>query len=303
MAVDEPGPDSTRSALYAALWAGSADKPYDEVREAAVVERRFGPVAPALRRLRELSDQPLRVLDFGCADGHTAQLILEAAGGPPLAYYGCDLYPLDATAARLTRAGFRTKTCSTGLAGMPDDWRDFDAILALSCMQYVPDTAGTLMGLRDRLRPGGLFVGYFYDAPPMRRETDRFLRETFSAQGTGADPAQSIDRLRGLAALNCAIRDAVADTVIDVPAAVPELGIPAGPMRLQQFLIDHVLFAWAPAGASAERAQWALGEMLLTGPQVYLNEADIRRLMDGAGLTIEQVDSGPSGHLVLATKG
>ena len=292
------GEPADRAAMYARLWAGSTAKPYDEEREASVASRRFASVAPAIQVHADRIGGPLRILDFGCADGHTAELILRLVTGHPIDYFGCDLYPLDATAERMSKAGYTAATSERGLAGMPDDWRDFDVVLALSCFQYIRDSATTMAGLVRRIAPGGLFIGYFYDAPALRQATDEFLRGQYDTVGRA--PEELLAQLAPLAALNCALRDALGDTFIDVPEDVPELGISRGRVRLQQLLIDNILFAWAPGGATRTRVQWALGEMLLTGPQVYLSAVEVHALLTENRLVIDSLETGPSGHLVIA---
>lgn len=300
MSSDRPGGPAGREEVYAALWAGSDEKPYDDEREASVVARRFASVAPAIQRTADRLERPLRLLDFGCADGHTADLILRQVATCGVEYFGCDVYPLAATAARMAAAGCRVATCDSGLAGMPDTWPEFDVVLALSCLQYIPETEAVISELTRRMAPDGLFIGYVYDAAPLRKATDDFLRASFDAPGL--EPQDLLARLAPLAALNCALREAIGDTVVDVPLAVPELGIAAGQIRLQQLLIDHVLFTWAPPGATRTRVQWALGELLLTGPQVYLSMSEVCLLLERHGLVVTATEQGPSGALIIAKR-
>ena len=293
----------TRESLYSTLWSSSAEKPYDEQRESKVALRRFGPAAQAIEHAHDRArdeDRPLRVLDFGCADGHTAEQILLPFAGS-VDYHGCDLYDLDGTLQRLLAAGFDAQVCGSGLHGMPSDWASFDVILALSCFQYIPFPDDVFAGLVSRLAPGGLLVSYFYDAAPLRRRTDDFFREAMTAEPAGADE-ELIARLGPLAQLFGSLRDATEGLTITVPANVPELGLVAGEIPLQQFLIDTVLFAWAPRGASTERIQWALAEMFLTGEQTYVGADRVRALAGQNALVLEELISGPSGHLAVMVR-
>ncbi|MDO8307707.1 MAG: class I SAM-dependent methyltransferase [Actinomycetota bacterium] len=292
----------SRESLYSALWSSSAEKPYDEARESDVARRRFGPALPTIERAlarARAEGRQLRVLDFGCADGHTAEQIL-APFADSIQYHGCDVYELDGTLQRMTAAGFRARVSGTGLAGMPDDWTSFDVILALSCFQYIPDPGVVFASLVSRLAPGGALVGYFYDAAPLRQCTDAFFREIVTA-GPASDDEELIARLGPLAELFGSMRDATAGRSIAVPVDVPELGLVAGDIPLQQFLIDHVLFAWAPKGASTTRIQWALAEIFLTGEQTYISRGDVRALAEANELDIDELISGPSGNLLVAT--
>jgi SAM-dependent methyltransferase len=291
----------SRESLYSTLWSSSAEKPYDQARESEVALRRFGPAVPAIERALERArdeDRPLRVLDFGCADGHTAEQILLPFAGS-VAYHGCDLYDLDGTLRRMTAAGFDAWVSGSGLDCVPIDWTSFDVILALSCFQYLPDLENVFAALVSRLASGGVLVGYFYDAAPLRRRTDAFFREAMSAKPVGTDEGL-IAGLEPLAQLFGSLRDATEGRVITVPVDVPELGVVAGEIPLQQFLIDTVLFAWAPGGASTTRIQWALGEMFLTGEQTYVSADEIRVLMRAHSMRLAELISGPSGHLAVA---
>jgi len=293
----------SRESLYSALWSSSAEKPYDEARESEVARRRFGPALPAIERAlvrASAEGRPLRVLDFGCADGHTAEQIL-APFAASIDYHGCDLYALDGTLQRMTSAGFHARVSGAGLEGMPDDWTSFDVILALSCFQYIPDPDGVFAGLVARLAPGGVLVGYFYDAAPLRQRTDAYFREAVTADAT-LDDDGLIARLEPLARLFGSLRDATDGRRLTIPEDVPELGLVAGEIPLQQFLIDTVLFAWAPGGASTTRIQWALAEMFLTGEQTYVSADHVRGLLQSQSLQLKELISGPSGHLAVGVK-
>ena len=293
----------SRESLYSMLWSSSVEKPYDETRESEVARRRFGPAVPAIEHAVERArteGRPLRVLDFGCADGHTAEQILLPFAGS-VAYHGCDVYDLDGTLQRMTSAGFDAQVCGSGLEGMPSDWASFDVILALSCFQYIPDLDEVFAGLVSRLAPGGVLVGYFYDAAPLRQWTDAFFREAMTAEPADAGEVL-IARLEPLAQLFGSLRDSTDGRTITIAADVPELGVVAGEIPLQQFLIDTVLFAWAPGGASTTRIQWALAEMFLTGEQTYVSADEVRALLHSHSLVLTELVSGPSGHLVVALR-
>jgi SAM-dependent methyltransferase len=176
----------SRESLYSTLWSASKENPYDEEREAEVARNRFGPALPAIKRALARAGtegRPLRVLDFGCAGGHTAEQILSQFAGS-IEYHGCDRYDLEGTLRRMTAAGFDARVSGSGVRGMPADWTSFDVVLALSCFQYIPDLDDVFAGLVSRLAPSGVFVGYFYDAAPLRQRTDAFFREAMTAPPT-----------------------------------------------------------------------------------------------------------------------
>ena len=98
------------------------------------------------------------------------------------------------------------------------------------------------------------------------------------------------------------LRDATEGMSVTVPVDIPNLGLRAGEVPLQQFLIDNVLFAWAPTDASITRIQWALADMFLTGDQIYISAEKVRALAETHSLDIEDLVSGPSGHLAIAVR-
>ncbi len=293
----------SKESLYSTLWSASATKPYDEARESDVARRRFEPAVPAieeaLARVKQ-EGRKLRLLDFGCADGHTAEQILSPhADG--IDYHGCDVYDLDATQKRMVAAGFSARVCGQGLSGIPPEWPTFDVVLALSCFQYISPVDHVFADLVARLAPDGVMVGYFYDAGPLRQRTDAYFREALSVPA-GVDDEAQIERLAPLASLFASIRDAADGRTVDVREDVPELGLVAGEIPLQQLLIDHVLFAWAPPDASRMRIQWALAEMFLTGDQTYVSAEVVADLLAANSLETRGIVSGPSGHLAIAVK-
>lgn len=285
------------------LWSPSDDKPYDHSRESSVARTRFAPavaaIEEAVRRATGVGRR-LRVLDFGCADGHTAEQILAPFTGS-IDYFGCDIYPLTGTLERLTAAGFAAQVSSGGLAGIPEEWPEFDVVLALSCFQYIPEPDEVFAGLVSRLADQGILIGYFYDASPLRQCTDEYFRRV-STVSADVPPEERIEMLAPLAALFEAVREATTGVSVQVPLDVPELALEAGAIPLQRLLIDHVLFAWAPPDAPRRRIQWALAEMFLTGPQTYISAEAVAELMSANSLAARQVVSSPSGHLVIAER-
>lgn len=299
-------PDSDKRALFESLWGLSDGNPYDKERESRVARRRFAPAIlhtrGRLEQVRTTEQRNLRVLDFGCSDGHTAQHILGEFASE-VDYFGNDLYLPAATQDRMRKLGFNAEVAGGSLDGIPGTWPAFDVVLALSCFQYITNPDDVFARLVSRLEVGGILVAYFYDASPLRRCTDDFLRERFGPQSLPTASAPDLtEGLSPLVSLVEALRDATEGRTISIPATVPQLGIPAGTIPLQQFLIDYVLFAWAPQGATTSRVAWALTEMFQTGAQTYIGLDDIDRLLVENAVDALEVIPGPSGHLVVGVK-
>ncbi len=293
------------STVYASLFGATDERPYEDARESDVALRRFATLISAFGDMASAHHQqgdssPLRILDFGCGDGHTASVILDGAADE-VRYYGCDVYPLDQTASRLESLGFSAEVCGEGMGGMPSDWTSFDLVMALSCLQYVPDIEATFAGLASRVRSGGLLAAYFYDAGPMRQVTDAFFREGLNA-GDGATPStgELLGRIEPMAQLFMALSNSLDGVTVDVPVDVPLLGIIAGEQPVQKLLIDYLVYCWAPQGAQLDRVVWASAEMFLTGDHNYPSREGVLALAAKNGLHVEALTSWQSGHLLIA---
>jgi len=285
-----------RPEIYELLWKGSAAKPYSDLRESEIIHTRFARVKRELNQMAascQTSGGRLRVLDFGCADGHTAQQIL-ASAGDRIEYCGCDLYDVSeavSVVAKPPRVGIAR---NGGLPALQETDTEFDAIFALSCLQYVDDPQAVVNDLAQRLRYKGALFVYLYDARPLRRATDNFFRSAFADK--------EVEDLLPLARFWIALRDALGDTMVEVPEDVPELGLTAGPARIQRLIVESMLFAWAPPDSSTQRVAWALGEMFLTGSHTYFDRDAASRLVGVAELDLEWLESGSSGHLLKAVR-
>ena len=173
--------------------AGYARKPIDDPasyeKKLAQTQARFRP--------------DMSVLELGCGTGSTALLHAPYVG----TYWASDVSPamIDIARDKAQTAGLQNLHFVVGAAddeaGLPD--QPFDAILALNLLHLLPDPAGEIRRIHQRLAPGGLFIsstGCLKDmksvlvhilplltavglAPPVAKFSSAWLLETMRATG------------------------------------------------------------------------------------------------------------------------
>jgi SAM-dependent methyltransferase len=139
-----------------------------------------------------------KVLDVGSGAGDVALLAAELVG-PTGSVLGVDQDPgvLETAAARaeasgLTNISFHAGDLREGVTG-----HDFDAVVGRLVLLYVPDPVGTLRGLVERLKPGGIVAfGEFnflpesmITHPPTPSGESLWALMQAVVRGIGLDPA------------------------------------------------------------------------------------------------------------------
>lgn len=118
--------------------------------------------------------QSAAILDFGCGSGDIARHLSDA--GHRVTGYDLSAAMI-AEARRADReAQVQWVTHTEAQAALPFEPNSFDAVVASSVLEYVPDVAATLRALARVLRPGGFL---FATAPDMRdphRHREYWLR-------------------------------------------------------------------------------------------------------------------------------
>jgi len=132
------------------------------------LEERIALMAPSRRLRMALAEealaefsagQPLRVLDAGCGDG--LPLLSIAKRHPDWAMVGVDLSETLLAGARERAANRGLANASFRQADLTEDpaWAgEFDAVIALECLNEIPDDRAALRTMALSLRPGGLAV-------------------------------------------------------------------------------------------------------------------------------------------------
>jgi SAM-dependent methyltransferase len=140
----------------------------------------------------------MKVLDVGSGAGDVALLAAELVG-PTGSVLGVDQDPevLETASARAEASGLTNISFHAGELRYAVLGDDFDAVVGRLVLLYVPDPAGTLRGLVERLKPGGVvaFGGFnFLPAsvvahPPTPSSESLWAWMQAVVRGIGLDPA------------------------------------------------------------------------------------------------------------------
>ena len=106
------------------------------------------------------SEDPIRMLDFGCGTGSFTERLLKHTGWPPARLQLTLVEPVE-TARRqaVARLAGSTEHAVVDSGSMPSGLAGrFDVVLANHVFYYVPGLQGALAALIDALAPSGLFV-------------------------------------------------------------------------------------------------------------------------------------------------
>lgn len=240
-----------------------------------------------------------RILDAGCGSGWTASFWLSKAWqrGSGAAWYGAEISEaIDVAQQRLSHVP-GTHFIQADLLQLPFPSGTFDTVLAEGVLHHTPSTAAALLALAEVVEPGGELLFYVYRKKgPIREFTDDHLRSILSA----LPPAEAWERLRPLTKLGQALAELKAE--LEVPEAIPELGIQAGRYDLQRFIYWHMakLF-WNPAYSFEENLHVNFDWYHPRYAHRH-TEAEIRQWCGEAGLCIEHFDAQESGFTVRAGK-
>lgn len=124
-------------------------------------------------RLGQLRPPPARVLDFGCGTGNLSR---------HLARSGYDVDACDVSAAmiaearRLDGGSVRWSVLGGETAALPYADAAFDAVVASSVLEYVPDLERVLVELARVTRPGGVLLVTVPDPRDRVRRVEAVLR-------------------------------------------------------------------------------------------------------------------------------
>ena len=99
-----------------------------------------------------------RVLDIGCGPGFYVTELLDRVG-PQGWVTGVDAAPaMLAVATKRSEGHSNTTLCQAGATELPVNDGDFDAVLSVQVLEYVPDVTAALAEMYRALRPGGRAV-------------------------------------------------------------------------------------------------------------------------------------------------
>lgn len=237
------------------------------------------------------------IVDAGCGAGHSALLFF----GPRLHehdYLGIDISDAVGVArARFAERGVPGDFLRSDLLTAPLPDASIDMIFSEGVLHHTDSTEGALKALAPKLVPGGRFLFYVYaKKSPVREFTDDHVR----ARLAGHSDEEAWRALEPLTKLGVALGEL--NVEVDVPEAVPLLGIPAGRIDLQRLVYWHVCKLYY-------RPDWTLDEMNHVNFDWFrpLNchrqtPDEVRRWCSEAGLVVEHMDVQEAGITVVARR-
>ena len=173
------------------------------------------------------------VLDAGCGSGVDTSMFSDC---------GADVVAVDlarpAADATYERVGDRPNVhvVQADIRNLPFAPGSFDYVSSDQVLHHTPDTFESLAAVRKLARDGGRVAAYVYRRKgPIREFADDFIR-----QHTTAMPAdECMEFCRTITEFGRALTNVHAE--VDVPDAIPLLGIEAGSQDVQRFIYWNVL--------------------------------------------------------------
>jgi SAM-dependent methyltransferase len=173
-----------------------------------------------------------RLLDAGTAHGRDAAMY---ARNTDATVFGVDISSGIRNAYRDLRDVPNLHLVQADLTRLPFPERFFDFIGCDQVIHHTPDTRESLRRLVAHLAPGGHVAFYVYRKKgPIREFSDDFIR----SQTVGMDPEECYAVSEAITKLGKALTEL--HVTIDVPEAIPLLGIEAGPQDIQRFIYWNV---------------------------------------------------------------
>jgi SAM-dependent methyltransferase len=175
--------------------------------------------------------------------------------------------------------------------------RYFDFIACDQVIHHTPDTRASLGALVRHLAPGGHLAFYVYKVKgPIREFCDDYIR----ARTTRMSVEECLEFSEAMTRLGRALSDLKVE--VEVPQAIPLLGIPAGRIDVQRFVYWHVFKCYWNDGMD-----WTSN--LVTNFDWYHplhahrhTEEEVRAWCAELGLGIERLNVVEAGISVLARK-
>jgi len=238
------------------------------------------------------------VLDVGCGGGLSSGVWLTSAGWSGDAMWvGVDLST--AVDVARTRLGSTPNTHFVQADALDLPFADgtFGAVFSEGVLHHTPSTRAALLSAARVLAPGGEISFYVYRKKgPAREFTDDFVREAIK----GLSDEDAWEAMRGFTRLGQALASMRA--TVDVPEAVPLLGIAAGVQDVQRLIYwNFVKLYWNDSLSFEENVHVNFDWFRPT--YAHRQTADeVRAWCEEAALDVQRFNEQESGYTVIARK-
>lgn len=239
-----------------------------------------------------------RVLDVGCGGGLSSGTFLVSPEWSGKAMWvGVDISTAVDVAQKRLGAIANTHFVQADALDLPFADGTFDAVFSEGVLHHTPSTRAALLSAARVLAPGGELAIYVYRKKGAAREfTDDYVRE----QLRGLSDEAAWDVMRGFTKLAQALSAVNAE--VDVPEAVPMLGIAAGKLPVQRFVYWNFAKLYWSDEMSFEENVHVNFDWYRPAYAHRQTEADLRAWCEEARVDITRFNEQESGYTVVARK-
>jgi SAM-dependent methyltransferase len=239
-----------------------------------------------------------RVLDVGCGSGlSSGSWLTSSCWRGSAMWVGVDVSTaVDVARARLGGVQ-NSHFVQADALDLPFADGTFGAVFSEGVLHHTPSTRAALLSAARVLASGGECAFYVYRKKgPAREFTDDYVRSAL--QGLGDEEAWEV--MRGFTRLAQALSSV--DVTVDVPEAVPLLGIPAGRQHVQRFVYWHFAKLYWNDEMSFEENVHVNFDWYRPVYAHRQTAGEVRAWCEEAALEISRFDEQESGFTVVARK-
>lgn len=239
----------------------------------------------------------MKILDAGCGAGLASQALF----GDKLRghdFLGIDISDaVEEASQRFTELNLPGEFRQLDLMDIPADLGPFDIIFSEGVLHHTDSVRAAIFALSNRLSHKGRLMFYVYKKKaPLREFSDDLIRNHLS----GMSHDEAWDELLPLTRLGEALGKL--DVSVEIPEAIPYLGIEAGTHNVQRLLYYTVLKSWYHEGYSIQEMNHVNFDWFRPLNCHRHSIEEIREYVHEAGLVLERLHDGPSGFTVIARR-
>ena len=248
-------------------------------------------------KLFALVPEGAKVLDAGCGSGYSALLFFGDYINQ-LKYLGVDISDaVDVARERFSEKNISGEFIQSDLTTLPFNEPTFDVICSEGVLHHTDSTVESLRRLEKLLLPGGRLMIYIYRKKGALREySDDYIRRYIADM----DDEKAWEELLPLTKLGKTLGNL--NQRVNVPEAIPFLGIPRGEIDIQRLFYWYIFKAYY-------KQDWTEDEMNHVNFDWYRpknchrhTEDELVEWCSDLSLNIEHTDVQPSGITLVARK-